>query len=553
MRCEDSSIEKAPENPEQMKAQFPFIAYLPYLSRMSSVEPMYTQRFVESKVTSGSPGEVLRNTLLMVRGKGKNPSEKFEKLRKILQEPPFEITLQDVSFKEESDIYLYVMRDFEKSKGPGNPVDSTRDIMLEGSGFLQWLSLFAHALQEETDVLLLDEPDAHMHGDLQLKMFEKLCDICKSEGKQILMATHSTQIIERLYIQYMEDEKVHAMSVELGKVTYCDTQDEVLGLLGAIDPERRAFLINHAEVEKKHDELKKKFQESNCPVLFVEGETDEKVFNELFDFKKRDVHLQEMGGAQQAKRFYNMVKDSGRKYCFIFDKLGGDETRQKCLGLEKKVDEWKKIEHLALMLKWKDSEVTLENFFISILPECDLEKLVTKKTLKSEERRLKGGGIGRVYVFPEKGRNESDLKKRFSKDVALKLKEDKTFLKDFYRAFSYPSCPQKAWNKVLLKTRQRRGSDPLCRSIHNDIADLMLFFYLLSCPPLPACKRKVSPRLFCDVVPTRCFRAPHTRLPLLVVNECLSGSLCHLAIYHEVGMLLSNDLSLLAIVDGEGR
>ena len=38
-----------------------------------------------------------------------------------------------------------------------------RDIMVEGSGFLQWLSVYTMAVTPNIDVLLLDEPDAHLH------------------------------------------------------------------------------------------------------------------------------------------------------------------------------------------------------------------------------------------------------------------------------------------------------------------------------------------------------------------------------------------------------
>ena len=42
-----------------------------------------------------------------------------------------------------------------------------KDPMVEGSGFLQWLSVYALAVNKELNVLLLDEPDAHLHPALQ--------------------------------------------------------------------------------------------------------------------------------------------------------------------------------------------------------------------------------------------------------------------------------------------------------------------------------------------------------------------------------------------------
>jgi len=44
--------------------------------------------------------------------------------------------------------------------------------MVEGSGFLQWLSVFALATDPGLDVLLLDEPDAHLHSSLPARFVD---------------------------------------------------------------------------------------------------------------------------------------------------------------------------------------------------------------------------------------------------------------------------------------------------------------------------------------------------------------------------------------------
>ena len=49
-----------------------------------------------------------------------------------------------------------------------------RDLMVEGSGFLQWLSVYVLALDPNLDVLLFDEPDAHLHCSLQDHLLENL-------------------------------------------------------------------------------------------------------------------------------------------------------------------------------------------------------------------------------------------------------------------------------------------------------------------------------------------------------------------------------------------
>ena len=69
-----------------------------------------------------------------------------------------------------------------------------RDIITQGSGFLQWLSIFCMLYNPEIDVLLLDEPDAHLHASLQSELLSKLLE--NSENIQIFVSTHSIEIIK---------------------------------------------------------------------------------------------------------------------------------------------------------------------------------------------------------------------------------------------------------------------------------------------------------------------------------------------------------------------
>lgn len=71
-----------------------------------------------------------------------------------------------------------------------------RDLMVEGSGFLQWLSVYALATDPSISILLLDEPDAHLHSSLQGILLRKLEEIAGKTRKQVLIATHSSEILK---------------------------------------------------------------------------------------------------------------------------------------------------------------------------------------------------------------------------------------------------------------------------------------------------------------------------------------------------------------------
>lgn len=73
-----------------------------------------------------------------------------------------------------------------------------RDIITQGSGYLQWLSIFCILYSSDIDVLLLDEPDAHLHASLQSELLRKLRDAIEVEPeKQILVSTHSVEMIKQ--------------------------------------------------------------------------------------------------------------------------------------------------------------------------------------------------------------------------------------------------------------------------------------------------------------------------------------------------------------------
>lgn len=88
--------------------------------------------------------------------------------------------------------------DFQAGEFRKFPNFNPRDIMVEGSGFLQWLSVYALAVSSEINVLLLDEPDAHLHPTLQSHLLERLKALSVENSKQALLATHSTEILRQV-------------------------------------------------------------------------------------------------------------------------------------------------------------------------------------------------------------------------------------------------------------------------------------------------------------------------------------------------------------------
>ena len=116
-------------------------------------------------------------------------SDSWEIMQSILRERfGFELIVHDYD-----ENYNTAIKVETKSVSKGK---AKRDLMVEGAGVLQWICVYAYALKRKTDVLLLDEPDAHLHPSLQREMVHELHNVLRRNKKQILIATHSSEILD---------------------------------------------------------------------------------------------------------------------------------------------------------------------------------------------------------------------------------------------------------------------------------------------------------------------------------------------------------------------
>jgi hypothetical protein len=76
------------------------------------------------------------------------------------------------------------------------PGGARYDIASAGSGFQQVLMLLAFLHARPGSVLLLDEPDAHLHVILQDAIYGELRRVAADQRSQLVVATHSEVIID---------------------------------------------------------------------------------------------------------------------------------------------------------------------------------------------------------------------------------------------------------------------------------------------------------------------------------------------------------------------
>ena len=66
---------------------------------------------------------------------------------------------------------------------------------LLGTGYLQLIQIFCYILLFKTKILLVDEPDIHLHPSVQEALPSVLSGIAESQNLKIVLSTHSPFIV----------------------------------------------------------------------------------------------------------------------------------------------------------------------------------------------------------------------------------------------------------------------------------------------------------------------------------------------------------------------
>lgn len=268
----------------QESDSIPTVAYLPPFGGMNENESWLSVADRRKLIGKGQAGSVIRNLLLDLHEEHEKTIEEerkklfpgklrltqedkevlkgveteWRKLKSILSEV-FHVNLYVHDFDSQFHNFISVdVLDLVKSSDPNvreRDKSSKRDLMVEGSGFLQWLSVFALALDKNNDILLLDEPDAHLHSSLQTLLLEKLEAVCEASNKQILMVSHSSDLIK--LIGY---EKV--LHVENSSAGYLKSNEEKVLVLEGLGS--KYFPLLDSIIENKK-------------ILLVENDSDARV------------------------------------------------------------------------------------------------------------------------------------------------------------------------------------------------------------------------------------------------------------------------------------
>lgn len=293
----------------------PRIAYLPTFAGIVSKEQWFTVGYRNKLVGQGLAGSVIRNQIMELflmnekirkEKKGERRRIKDNDLVYIRQNDPYEL-LNQVLFRifhlnlypkrfNES-YHTHVQINLKKGELDDHnrfrPYSgyNERDIMVEGSGFLQWLSVYTFALSPQIDILLLDEPDAHLHCSLQKNLMQELRTIAQNKNKQIIVATHSPEVIKDFDYESI-------LFIKEGHPAYLTNEEQKAVVLNNIGTEY--FPLIDSIITNKH-------------ILFVENESDAKyleTFCNKFNVWPNNLTIWPTSAHhKERKEFFLQIKD----------------------------------------------------------------------------------------------------------------------------------------------------------------------------------------------------------------------------------------------------
>lgn len=164
------------------KRQNFFSAYIPGISGIPNKEEKKSKKVALKACSYGDSNVILRNVLLLLKELDEQNIPRIEKWISEIAEPMKISVLHD----EEKDLSISCNINID---------GGSRPIELIGTGYLQLIQIFSYVLLFKPGILLIDEPDTHLHPTVQEKLMKVLARVAEEQNLRVLLTTHSPFIV----------------------------------------------------------------------------------------------------------------------------------------------------------------------------------------------------------------------------------------------------------------------------------------------------------------------------------------------------------------------
>ena len=227
-----------------------------------------------------------------------------------------------------------------------NPKDIFKNIALVGSGTLQIIEILLSIFDEkkELNIILLDEPDSHIHRDIQMRLLDVL--IKHTQNTQIFITTHNESLIRSSkadYIFHLEANMVKEYfpityntreSIKKGlqpsrqiKVLQSLGSESALDLINALEADRLLLVEGKSDPFYLDEIINKKYRDKDHNIMYWSLDGIDNIFDHIFSYKELFLSIKN-------------EKTLWEKSALIFDKdyFTDDQAERLSKELERKLE-----------------------------------------------------------------------------------------------------------------------------------------------------------------------------------------------------------------------
>jgi ABC-type ATPase involved in cell division len=202
-----------------------FSVYVPGLAGVSHNEEMQSYASVFRKAAGGEANLVFRNIIRLLADQNK-----LDELESLLFDIVGPCKFQ-VKYDPNKDLYVDVKVSFQE----GYPDNSYVPIDLSGTGVIQITQIISYAILFRPKLLLIDEPDSHLHPSRQALLSAAFARIVADYKCNIMVSTHSRHLISAApasakliwvkdgKIEKQDDDGLAAMLLDIGALDQIDS------------------------------------------------------------------------------------------------------------------------------------------------------------------------------------------------------------------------------------------------------------------------------------------------------------------------------------------
>ena len=333
------------------------VKIMPQLGLIKDEEKKLVPDTVEKNIDTRLSSRHFRNELLLYK------KEYFNKFVEMAQQTWNGLRIQDLEPVYGDDPIMLYVYDGSFCAEIGNM----------GSGLQMWLQIIWFLSRcDESDTIILDEPDVYMHPDMQRKVF----DIVATKFKQVIVATHSVEIISDV-----DPQNIVTIDRDTRKFSYANDINGAQSIIDNIGGVHNLSLIRLGSAKK-------------C--IFVEGKDVSllsKIHKQLFpnsNINLNSIPIVTLGGKGRfeealgaARLFFEETNSEIQTICLLDHDYSTDEEIAK---FNSRAEE----SHLNLHI-WKKKEI--ENYIVtpqivfsaSKLPESKQDELYRELELSVEK------------------------------------------------------------------------------------------------------------------------------------------------------------------------